>query len=62
MEITLFKCGVVVSAKSTKSLNHQPDEGVLGVTMAYVVLITLMVVCPIVRLVSISMKASEKRR
>jgi hypothetical protein len=40
----------------------EPDEGVSIVTMAYVFLINLMVVCPLIRLASISMKASEERR
>jgi hypothetical protein len=38
------------------------DEGIASVTMAYVLLIHLMVVCPLIRLMSISMKESAKRR
>jgi hypothetical protein len=30
--------------------------------MAYAVLINLMLVCPLIRLVSVSLKAGEKRR
>ena len=37
-------------------------EGVISVTMAYAVLITLILVGPLIRLVSVAMKASEKRR
>jgi hypothetical protein len=33
-----------------------------GLTMAYAVLIDLMVVCPLVRLLSVSMKESARRR
>ena len=39
-----------------------PDEGVASVTMAYVLLIHLMVVCPLIRLLSVSMKENAKRR
>ena len=37
-------------------------EGVASVTMAYVLLIHLMVVCPLIRLLSVSMKENAKRR
>lgn len=47
--------------ESAKSHEHQSKEGV-SVTMAYAVLITLFLVCPVVRLVSVSLAASEKRR
>ena len=57
-----MQCRFVVPAKSTKSQEHQSIEGVISVSMAYAVLITLILVCPLIRLVSVSMKASEKRR
>ena len=38
------------------------DEGVASVTMAYVLFIHLMVVCPLIRLMSVSMKENAKRR
>jgi hypothetical protein len=38
------------------------DEGVARVTMAYVLFIRLMVVCPLIRLLSVSMKENAKRR
>jgi hypothetical protein len=38
------------------------DEGVASVTMAYVLLIDLMVVCPVIRLISVSMKENARRR
>jgi hypothetical protein len=38
------------------------DEGVASVTLAYVFFIHLMVVCPLIRLLSISMKENVKRR
>ena len=38
------------------------DEGVASVTLAYVFFIHLMVVCPLIRLLSISMKENAKRR
>ena len=38
------------------------DEGIASVTMAYVLFIHLMVVCPLIRLMSVSMKENAKRR
>jgi hypothetical protein len=38
------------------------DEGVTSVTIAYVLFIHLMVVCPLIRLMSVSMKENAKRR
>jgi hypothetical protein len=44
------------------SRSAAPEQGVSGVTMAQLVLIHLMVICPAIRLVSMSMKADTKRR
>ena len=38
------------------------DEGVASVTLAYVFFIHLIVVCPLIRLLSISMRENAKRR
>lgn len=62
MDVALCKCRFVVPAKSAKSPEYQSIEGVISVTMAYAVLINLMLVCPLIRLVSVSLKAGEKRR
>ena len=48
--------------ESAKPHEHQSNEGVISVTMAYAVLITLILVCPVIRLVSVSLAASEERR
>ena len=61
MDVSLCKCCFVVPEKSTKSQEYQSSEGVTSVTMAYVVLIHLMLVCPLIRLLSISMKDDAKR-
>ena len=53
---------LIVLATSAKPWKHQADEGLVSVTLAYAVPITLILVCPLVRLVSESMKAGEKRR
>jgi hypothetical protein len=38
------------------------NEGVTKVTMAYVLLIHLMLICPLIRLLSISMKERNAKR
>jgi hypothetical protein len=41
---------------------NELDEGIASVTMAYVLVIHLLVVCPLIRLMSVSMKENAKRR
>ena len=57
MDVSLRGGPFVVVAKSTLQ-----SEGVTSMTMAYVLLIHLMVICPLIRLLSISMKERGARR
>jgi hypothetical protein len=41
---------------------NELDEGITSVTMACVLFIHLLVVCPLIRLMSVSMKENAKRR
>ena len=50
-------CRFVVATKSALE-----NEGVITVTMASVLLIHLMLICPLTRLLSISMKERAARR
>jgi hypothetical protein len=57
VDITLCGGAFVFPAKSTLQ-----SEGVTSMTMAYVLLIHLMLICPLIRLLSISMKERGARR
>jgi len=57
VDVSLRGGPFVVVAKSTLQ-----SEGVTSMTMAYVLLIHLMVICPLIRLLSISMKERGARR
>jgi hypothetical protein len=56
VDVSLCGCLLVVAKSALQ------NEGVTSVTMAYVLLIHLMVICPLIRLLSISMKERAARR
>jgi hypothetical protein len=49
---------VAICAGPSRSL----DDGAASVTMAYVLLVHLLVICPLIRLLSISMKERTAKR
>jgi hypothetical protein len=57
VDVALRGGSFVFPAKSTFQ-----NEGVTSMTMAYVLLIHLMLICPLIRLLSISMKERAARR
>jgi hypothetical protein len=60
----LHACGVQedVDFSPCEGTFNELDEGITSVTMACVLFIHLLVVCPLIRLMSVSMKENAKRR